>query len=240
MTVYTQLATTTYDRGNFSIIDVQTTVDKELMVLNASDYLTIFNKIFIPAANSSEVDEAGIVSLTNCLTWLHRTYLTYFQKDQNSIISSLRNFLAVPFQFTVTAVQYGNYTYDNQALGFNMSNNMRATAVTGSSAQKLVILPWTGWTFIAASAILLLVAFTGICWIVALPNPLPDLTGFGDLDITLLRDKVSIVKQVKSPNSENGFEEEHMSLKTFASPDDKHARSFPRRIGSWRVVPNRE
>jgi hypothetical protein len=103
MTTYKQYATTAYDRQNFSIIDVRPTADLEQMPLNASDYITIFKKIMtIPTSPISQTDRADIESLVYSLTWLQRNYTGSFPDDQNSLVTNLHNFLAIPMQFTIT------------------------------------------------------------------------------------------------------------------------------------------
>ncbi|PMD43061.1 hypothetical protein L207DRAFT_454895, partial [Hyaloscypha variabilis F] len=179
MACYKQYATTTYNRENFSIMDVRPTADLEQILLNASDYMTIFKKIMIPTSAATETDRAGIESLIYTLTWLHRTYRGSFPDDQNSLVTNLHNFLAIPLQFTVTAYQYANYTAGGN---FSLPEDTVTVATNGWSRSRLAIQPWTGWLFIIAAAALLLVVMAGILWILGQKAPLPPATGIGDFD----------------------------------------------------------
>lgn len=128
MTAYKQFANTAYDGYNSSIIDVQPIGDPELMFLNASDYMTIFQKVLIPTNSSSQADNHSIDALLYSIAWLHRTYLGSLPYDQNSVLTNLQNFISIPIQFTVTAYEFVNYTTN---LNFSMPSDTMTTATNG-------------------------------------------------------------------------------------------------------------
>jgi len=181
MTAYSQRMATAYDRQNFSIVDIRPTSDLEVVPLAASDYTTILRRILVPAPGATAEDVAGVSSLVYSLTWLHRTEQGYFSHDQNSLLTNLHNFLAIPLQFTVTAFQFANYS--QAVLPFPMPDESRTTAPAGASQTRLLILAWTGWVFIAAAVLLLTLVAAGIVCILSMHKPLPPTSGLGDIDI---------------------------------------------------------
>jgi hypothetical protein len=231
MTAYRQYATTAYNRQNFSIIDVRPTANPEPMSLITSDYMTIFKKIMIPTNASTVPDIAAIDSLTYALTWLHRTYMSSFPDDQNSLITNLHNFLAIPLQFTVTAVQFANYT--SMGMNFSMPEYTETVATDGWSKSFLAIQPWTGWLFIGAAAALLLVAMAGILWIIAQEAPLKPVTGIGDIDALRLAGEINLRR-------ENRDRERSISLTTLMDfVQDTHKDSswgWAKEMRGWKVV----
>jgi hypothetical protein len=239
MTAYKQFATTAYDRQNFSIVDIRTTADPEPMPLSASDYMTIFQKIFVPTNFSAATDRSGIDALVYSITWLHRTYRGSFPDDQNSLVTNLHNLLSIPLQFTVTAVQFANYT---TSLNFSMPADTMTTATSGWSASKLVIQLWTGWLFIGSAAALLIVVLVGIGWILSLRTPLPRASGIGDLDTLRLAGRIRTKKSATrqgQPNMDRGGSEE-MPLMDFTQieevADKDSAWKLAKEIWGWRVV----
>ena len=228
MTAYRQYATTAYNRQNFSIIDVRPTADPEPMPLIVSDYMTIFRKIMIPTNDSTVPDIAAIDSLTYALTWLHRTYMGSFPDDQNSLITNLHNFLAIPLQFTVTAVQFANYSVPG--MNFTMPEDTATVATDGWSKSFLAIQPWTGWLFIGAAAALLLGVMAGILWIIVQEVPLEPVIGIGDVDTLRLADKINLRKE-----SEDGVSTK--TLMDFVNDTRKDSTwGWAKEMRGWKVV----
>jgi hypothetical protein len=181
MSAYKQFTSTTYNRHNLSIINTKVVGAPQPMFLNATGYAEIFNAVMMPSSSSTSVSNTSIAALTYALTWVHRTYSGSFPDDTGTLITVLENFLTIPLQWTVTAVQRINYTAP--LLGdFSMPNDMITTAVGGSSSQRLVIQGWTGWTFIAADTIVLLFVLGSIIWILRQQEPLPQSTGVAEID----------------------------------------------------------
>lgn len=184
MTAYKQFTTTSYDRQNSSIIDVQMTSQPQLVFLNATEYLAIANRVLIPTSFESEVDKNNINALNYFLTWAHRTYRYSFPDDRNTLITTLHNFLAVPLQFTVTAVQFSNYTAEQLGLGsFPMPNDTITVATSGRSSSRLFIQPWAGWLFIAGNLALLAFILGGVVFMLLQETKLPHTTGVDELDV---------------------------------------------------------
>jgi hypothetical protein len=190
--------------------------------------MTIFKKIMIiPTSPIIETDRAGIESLIYSLTWLQRTYIGSFPDDQNSLVTNLHNFLAIPLQFTITAYQYANYTAGGS---FSLPEDTMTVATDGWYRSRLAIQPWTGWLFIVAAAALLLAIIAGILWILGQKAPLPFATGIGDFDNLRLARELKI-------KSGTGRTEVRKKLIDFAG--DRHKDStwgLAREMGGWEVV----
>jgi hypothetical protein len=200
MSLYRQFTTTTYNGQNLSMVNTQATSDPELMFLNASEYTVILNQVLVPNKNSTQSDNASINALTYALTWMHRTYDEVFPSDKNSLITNLYNFLVVPQLFMVTAVQLSNYTVAESGLqavlgDFPLPNDMATIATGGRSNSRLVILPWTGYLFIASNVVVLLFVLGGIVWILLQPRPLRSSTGVEELDSLRCAEKARSVRR---------------------------------------------
>jgi hypothetical protein len=167
MSLYRQFTTTTYNGQNLSMVNTQATSRPEQLLANASDYTAILNQVIESNEHSKQSDNASINALVYALTWMHRTYDEVFPSDTTSLVTNLYNFLMVPQLFMVTAVQLSNYTVSEsgleQVLGdFPLPDDMITTATGGQSNSRLVILPWTGYLFIAADVTLLFFILGGI------------------------------------------------------------------------------
>jgi hypothetical protein len=196
MTVYKQFTTASYDRQNSSIIDVQMTSEPEPMFLNATEYLAIAKRVLIPRSSESEVDSTNINALNYFLTWAHRTYRYSFPDDRNTLVTTLHNFLAVPLQFTVTAIQFSNYTAGQLGLGsFPMPNDTITVATSGRSSSRLFIQPWAGWLFIAGNLALLVFVFGGILFMLLQETKLPQTTGVEELDFARSLEHIRCAKR---------------------------------------------
>lgn len=195
MTAYKQFTTTSYDRQNSSIVDVQMTSNPQPVFLNATEYLAIANRVLIPTSFEGEVDKNNINALNYFLTWAHRTYRYSFPDDRNTLITTLHNFLAVPLQFTVTAVQFSNYTAEQLGLGsFPMPNDTITIATSGRSSSRLFIQPWAGWLFIAGNLALLAFICGGIMFMLLQETKLPHTTGVEELDVIRSLENITCAK----------------------------------------------
>lgn len=165
------------------------------MFLNATEYIAIANRVLIPTPFESEVDKNNINALNYFLTWAHRTYRYSFPDDRNTLITTLHNFLAVPLQFTVTAMQFSNYTAEQLGLGsFPMPNDTITVATSGRSSSRLFIQPWAGWLFIAGNIILLAFIFGGIVFMLLQETKLPHTTGVEELDVVRSLENIKCAK----------------------------------------------
>ncbi|KAK4450959.1 hypothetical protein QBC34DRAFT_484187 [Podospora aff. communis PSN243] len=190
MTAYYQSATVTYDRDNGSIIDLRAiphhpSTPPELIdvPLSAKDYLDLWRKILIPEPpkNTSttriELTRTKINSILYDITWLHRTYEVTFPDQKDAPLTYLSNFLAVPLQFGVVAVEFANYTVPKAVVdafldgkGFLLPEELRTVA-------------WTGWVFIGGAIVMLVLAAVGIAWVLSRPVKGIGRSGIPELDI---------------------------------------------------------
>ncbi|OIW32040.1 hypothetical protein CONLIGDRAFT_678472 [Coniochaeta ligniaria NRRL 30616] len=189
MTAFKQLTTTSYNRRNGSIVDIEIPQGAVPVPINtsASDYKTVFRAILTPGPNATLSDKSNINALIYAMTWSHRTYVKSFPDDKDSTTSNLRNVLAVPFQHTMTATIFGNYTASEHGLKavtqFILPDEMITTATGGTSRSRLAILRWTGWLFVAGDATVHLVVFAGLVWVVLREGRLPQTVGLGDIQV---------------------------------------------------------
>ncbi|KAH8897692.1 hypothetical protein GQ53DRAFT_817971 [Thozetella sp. PMI_491] len=188
MSVFRQYTRTTYSRQNYSIVHTEPISAPVALPINASDYLTILDKILVPQDNSSEIDITAVNALTYDLTWMHRTFSYSFPDDTQSLKKNLYNFLAVPQQFMITAVQWANYTVDAKGLTsaagmFPMSDDLVTVATSGTSGSRLVIFNPAGYAFIAAYLAVLVSVLTGVIYIISLSFTLSISTGAEEMDI---------------------------------------------------------
>ncbi|KAK0639687.1 hypothetical protein B0T16DRAFT_312968, partial [Cercophora newfieldiana] len=199
LTASYQSVTVTYDRVNGSIIDhraipAPASTPKELLdvPLSAVDYLALWRKILIPPANTSTSDlvTTKINSILYDITWLHRTYEVTFPDQKDAPLTYLSNFLAVPLQFGVVAVEFANYTVPKGIVdaflggkGFLLPEELRTVAVGGHSTTRLAIKEWTGWVFIGGAVGMLVLAAVGIGWVLSRPIKGIGRSGIPELDI---------------------------------------------------------
>jgi hypothetical protein len=122
------------------------------------------------------------------MTWSHRTYLKSFPDDRDRTTASLRNALAVPFQHTVTAAIYGNYSASEQGFvgsvpQFVLPDDMITLATGGTSRSRLAIKVWTGWLFVAGVATVHVLVAAGFVWVLLRTGPLARTVGLGDVQV---------------------------------------------------------
>lgn len=191
LTAYKQFTSTSYNRRNGSIVDIHVPEGStpELVYTNATDYKTVFNAILVPEPTATINDLSNINSLINAMTWSHRTWAKSFPDDKDTTTSILRNVLAVPFQHTVTATLFGNYTLAERGLNstssynFTLPDEMLTTATGGIASSKLTILAWTGWLFIAGNLAIHALVGAGMLWVLCREERLPSAVGLGDLEV---------------------------------------------------------
>lgn len=102
----------------------------------------------------------------------------------------------MPLQFTVTAVQFSNYTAEQLGLGsFPMPNDTITVATSGRSSSRLFIQPWAGWLFISGNLALLSFIFGGIVFMLLQENKLPHATGVDELDVVRSLESIRCARQ---------------------------------------------
>jgi hypothetical protein len=232
MTAFTQLTTTSYNRRNGSIVDIEIPQGAVPLpiITNASDFKTVFRAILTPSPTADLADISNINALIYAMTWSHRTYVKSFPDDKDHTTSTLRNALAVPFQHTITAAIFGNYSASEKGqkaiAQFVLPDEMITTATGGTSRSRLAILEWTGWLFIAGDATVHLIVLAGLLWIVFRKKGLQRTIGLGDIQVA--RDAKKTVVQARNPKWRLPvwFVKTEAGLRGFHESDDQPLLDF--------------
>jgi hypothetical protein len=233
LSAYKQFASTTYSKADLSILHHSIEGKAEPMPLNASDYRAIFSSILEPTAMTSQAGNASIIALTYAMTWVHRVYGEIFTDQQSTLTSTLQNFATVPLQWGIVAKQLANYTVINHpevadTLGpLDMPDDLATVAIGGKSTQRLAIQTWTGWVFIAADVIVLLLLLVGILCILRQPKPLPKSTGLAEIDTLIEAENITCVTR----DTQIQFRE----LPQFVETDSTKDANYTEALRSWRM-----
>ncbi|VUC22589.1 unnamed protein product [Clonostachys rosea] len=186
VSVFEQYTRTTYNRNNFSIVNTELTspVGESQITLKEDEYRRIFRKV-LNANTTRRSDLSNMDALVHSITWLHRTYDNSFPDDQQSVLTSLHNFIGVSLQFMVTAVQFANYTVDarGDTETLALPDQMVTSAVSGRSMQKLTIQHWTGIIFIVTEGLIIVFTALAILLILWGVERLPDKSTTAEIDI---------------------------------------------------------
>ncbi|KAL2269322.1 hypothetical protein VTJ83DRAFT_1506 [Remersonia thermophila] len=194
MTRYKQFATTAFSGRDFSIRHVQPTSEPILERVNASTYLAVLNALYnLPDSNpgttratSYEHDVAMTHAVAYGTTWLIRLYDDVFPDDIHTPISHVRNFLAIPHQFMAACQHFANYTVANLSGikgAFPLPDDMQTVAVSGNSTTRLLGLDWVVWTYIAATAAVVMIAGGLVMNMLTREEPIPESSGFVEVDL---------------------------------------------------------
>jgi hypothetical protein len=184
LTAYKQRATTSYNSQDFTILDSRLVGDPEIHPLPVTQYRAIWDKIFIPNANSTSADRILIESLTWSMGWLLRFYEDDFPDDNTTPLRHLQNFLAVPIQFAIACIIQANST-NIPGFTFPLPNDMITTAEGGISTQRLVGQKWTLAVFIATAGTLLLIALVILFWMITIKAGFPPISDIPEVDIMI-------------------------------------------------------
>lgn len=149
--------------------------------MSVPDMDLIWNRIFVPRPLSSQVDLESINITIARMAWKYRTYTEFFP-DNEMHVELLQNFLSVPLQFAITAMQYANYTLALPADKRTFPPELLTTATGGRSIKRFVSQPWTVLVFIAAGSSVVMLTGFGFWWVLKQPNPLPKSSGIVELD----------------------------------------------------------
>ncbi|KAF6793820.1 hypothetical protein CSOJ01_13792 [Colletotrichum sojae] len=203
---YRQNATTTYSQKDLSIQHVETVSKPVPVTILASDMELIWNRIFVPQPlSSTQIDLESINVTISRMAWKYRTYTEFFPDNQMHV-ELLQNFLSVPLQFAVTALQYANYTLALPDEKRTFPPELLTTATGGRSIKRLVSQPWTVWVFIGAGTAVVALTGAGFWWILAQPHPLPKPSGIVELDfISRLSDLQQRSSQVRDHDPEFAY-----------------------------------
>ncbi|KAH9231668.1 hypothetical protein K456DRAFT_1840518 [Colletotrichum gloeosporioides 23] len=180
-TAYRQNATTTYSQKDLSIQHAEPISAPVKVKMSVPDMDLIWNRIFVPRPLSSQLDLESINITIARMAWKYRTYTEFFP-DNEMHVELLQNFLSVPLQFAITAMQYANYTLALPADKRTFPPELLTTATGGRSIKRFVSQPWTVLVFIAAGSSVVMLTGFGFWWILKQPNPLPKSSGIVELD----------------------------------------------------------
>jgi hypothetical protein len=151
LTVYQQNATTAYSRQNLSILHFDTDSTTNTSYIETSLYWTIWDVLFDQDKSQQALDSMWQNSIFFQLNWFLRLYQDRFQYDQRPL-TYLQNFIAIPLQFSTTALQFANATF----AGENLANVFPLPAdldVTASGARVITRFKGQVWTFCVFTAI---------------------------------------------------------------------------------------
>ncbi|KAK2740957.1 hypothetical protein CKAH01_18556 [Colletotrichum kahawae] len=180
-TAYRQNATTTYSQKDLSIQHAEPISEPVRVKMSVPDMDLIWNRIFVPRPLSSQLDLESINITIARMAWKYRTYTEFFP-DNEMHVELLQNFLSVPLQFAITAMQYANYTLALPADKRTFPPELLTTATGGRSIKRFVSQPWTVLVFIAGGSSVMMLTGFGFWWILKQPNPLPKSSGIVELD----------------------------------------------------------
>ncbi|KAF4926616.1 hypothetical protein CGCVW01_v002857 [Colletotrichum viniferum] len=180
-TAYRQNATTTYSQKDLSIQHAEPISEPVRVKMSVPDMDLIWNRIFVPRPLSSQLDLESINITIARMAWKYRTYTEFFP-DNEMHVELLQNFLSVPLQFAITAMQYANYTLALPADKRTFPPELLTTATGGRSIKRFVSQPWTVLVFIAAGSSVVMLTGFGFWWILKQPDPLPKSSGIVELD----------------------------------------------------------
>jgi hypothetical protein len=171
-----------YDRKDLTIKLVEPTSEAELLQIFATDIWKMWDHTFIPPEDASPLDNQSINVTLSRLAWKYRTYTEFFP-DHNVPLEQLRNFLLVPLQFSVTAMQYVNYTMALPPADIqDFALELMTTATGGQSIQKFVSPLWTSLTFIASGCAVVLLSGIAFVRILSQDSPVPTSSGITEID----------------------------------------------------------
>lgn len=157
------------------------TSDLELQAMDASDFTTLWDRLFIPTNSSNSQDLSMINDITFSIDWLIRLYDDEYPDDVKTPLRYLENFLAIPLQFMVTTLEFLNQTSSVEGL-FPLPNDMKTTAVGGETMERLQGEPWVVWLFVSTSAITMVAVGLFLIWMMMQKEPLLLLTGIQEMD----------------------------------------------------------
>ncbi|KZL81271.1 hypothetical protein CI238_00358 [Colletotrichum incanum] len=180
-TAYRQNATTMYSQKDLSIQHVEPVSNPVRVPMLESDMELIWERVFRPRQFPTQIDLESINVTISRMAWKYRTYTEFFPDNQMHV-ELLQNFLSVPLQFAVTAMQYANYTLALPEEKRTFPPELLTTATGGRSIKRFVSQPWTVWVFIAAGTLVVSLSGVGFWWILSQPHPLPKPSGIVELD----------------------------------------------------------
>ncbi|KAK5657970.1 hypothetical protein OQA88_2523 [Cercophora sp. LCS_1] len=188
MSLYEVTTKTSYDRVTQAIIDVAPLSSPRPVPVLASDYLAIFRTALAPPPWAPAQDWNNSQALVYASTWMHRIYSKTFPDDHDSRVVGLQNLLAVPVQFSVTALLFANSSASGSGSNFALPDNMVVEASGGMASSRLRIVPWTAWLFIGgAGAVQLGIVAWVVWWLFMSKTPAPAESASGIVEVDAIR-----------------------------------------------------
>jgi hypothetical protein len=192
MSAYKQYSTTSYRRKDLHILDVTLTSEPQAVPLNESDYQLLWRRMLVPTDQANSLDRSMIDSVTFSLAWLQWLYDDEFPDDANTPMEHLENFLAIPLQFMVTAIQFANSTIQEQSgdpdgfgsLQFPLPADMLTMAVGVRIMKRVKGQIWVVCLFTVTAVLAVLFIGALLVWMVFFQRYRPAaITGVPDMDI---------------------------------------------------------
>ncbi|OBR15174.1 hypothetical protein CH63R_00354 [Colletotrichum higginsianum IMI 349063] len=180
-TAYRQTATTMYSQKDLSIQHVEPVSKPARFPMLEPDMELIWDRVFRPRPSPAQIDLESINVTISRMAWKYRTYTEFFPDNQMHV-ELLQNFLAVPLQFAVTAMQYANYTLALPEEKRIFPPELLTRATGGRSIKRFVSQPWTVVVFIASGALVVSLSGVGFWWMLSQAHPLPKPSGIVELD----------------------------------------------------------
>ncbi|KAF3351905.1 hypothetical protein VdG1_09517 [Verticillium dahliae VDG1] len=142
----------------------------------------------------------------NATTTYDRSDLSikHFFPDHDVPVEQLRNFLAVPLQFGITALQYANYTMALPPEKRAFPPELLTVATGGRSIMKFVGPLWTAWVFIVSGVLVTVLSGCGFWYILVQAHPVPRPSGILEVDFAV---KLEDVKARNGESSVGSFSE---------------------------------
>lgn len=170
-----------YSQKDLSIQHVEPVSKPVRFPMLEPDMELIWDRVFRPRPSPAQIDLESINVTISRMAWKYRTYTEFFPDNQMHV-ELLQNFLAVPLQFAVTAMQYANYTLALPEEKRTFPPELLTRATGGRSIKRFVSQPWTVVVFIASGALVVSLSGAGFWWMLSQAHPLPKPSGIVELD----------------------------------------------------------
>jgi hypothetical protein len=166
LAVYRQNATTAYSRQNLTILHFDTDATPNTYNIDTTLFWTIWDILFDQDKSQQALDSAFQNSVFFELTWFLRLYQDRYKYDQRPL-AYLQNFIAIPLQFSTTALQFANATLAGENLTnvFPLPADLQVTASGARVVTRFKGQVWTFYVFTAIGGCLVLYPGVIITWI---------------------------------------------------------------------------
>jgi hypothetical protein len=173
MSTFKRYATVAYDRRNSSIISIESISEPERELLTADSFFSVFTTVLNPP-NPSSVDNQASITLITALGFILRLYKDFFPSDEESPLTLLRGFLAVPIQFSTIGQEKVSLT--------SLPDDLQTTAEAASVTFRAIAKPWTVYVFIASIIVMVILMTALLLWILLSDTVYAEPSPFRDVD----------------------------------------------------------